>query len=189
MGLKKVTKQAIERQRNNVTVFLDLDDTLCDFSTAAVERGYKDKLESWSALPEWVWSDMDASFWVDLQALDGALDFYRLVSSQFKTLFLTSPSENPTSHQGKAHWIKNNIPGDKPINNLILCPAPHKRFLAGPSRILVDDRPQNLYEWTDHGGHSILHKPREPSPYKETYSKLLYAVAQIDKDLYNPHDY
>ncbi len=66
---------------------------------------------------------------------------------------LSAPSKNPASRLGKRLWVKNNIPGTP----LILASAEKKQNYSGKNKILIDDRTDNISEWTSRGGIGILH--------------------------------
>jgi len=72
---------------------------------------------------------------------------------KYEPTLLSAPSRANESRLGKRLWVKNNIPGTK----LILTSASTKKNYAKGNRILIDDRPDNIYQWREAGGIGILH--------------------------------
>lgn len=62
--------------------------------------------------------------------------------------------------QGKIAWLRAAM-GDKGFENFVVTKAEHKRLLAHPSAVLIDDHPRNCQQWRDAGGVDILFNPVE----------------------------
>ena len=73
-----------------------------------------------------------------------------------------------TSEQGKTEWVQKH--GLDPIETIVVqgdsetSTAQKKAAYANVNEIpniLIDDKPENINDWTSAGGRGILHKPRE----------------------------
>ena len=91
--------------------------------------------------------------------------------------FLTGPIPLSDCFKGKAEWIMDFLPkrGRWALQDLIICPSKDKRFLAGPTRILIDDRISNIKEWEEAGGIGIHHTGN----FDETMAMVKSTVAKL----------
>jgi len=95
-----------------------------------------------------------ASFWDDLDKMPDADDIVRLATSVFgvqNIAILTAPSMSSYCVPGKRRWIKRQFPQFS--DQMIFTGA--KRFLAGPDRVLIDDRSRNIEDFRQAGGTAI----------------------------------
>lgn len=83
---------------------------------------------------------------------DGKLlyDFVKDLPSE-----ILSHATDPACEDGKLTWLKNNDVTIKP--NLVRNRVDKAKY-ANPSAILIDDKPENIQEFTNAGGIGILHK-------------------------------
>lgn len=107
-------------------VFVDLDDTLCDFRRAARarrgDRGSK------------------AGFWLALEPLPGAVEAFAALQTAvgIEPYVASAPSvANPSSYAEKRLWVERHL-GREAAARLILCGD--KSLLRGD--VLIDDRRQ-----------------------------------------------
>ena len=136
-------------------IYCDLDGVLADF-----ERGYKeltgiDLQGEFKPEGEEFWgpiSKAGVGFWAGLKWMPDGQQLWDYIKP-YKPKLLSAPSKEDSSRIGKAVWVKHKIPGTK----LILRYASHKKELASPTSILIDDRIKNIEDWESAGGVGILH--------------------------------
>lgn len=149
---------------NHTTVFFDLDGVLADFDGHLDAHGYR------AADGNAQWDKLDVSWWASMPACVGAKDFFTKVSARAQTRFLTAPTKSVDCFAGKAQWVTTFLPemGPMALMRLIIAPSFDKAFIAGPNRILIDDRQKNIDEWVAAGGIGILHS----GDFAKTWEKL-----------------
>lgn len=143
-------------------LLLDMDGVICEFNDAA----YKVHGGAAPAEPQWgIWDDLGITedefwakighdFWANLpwteegEALLAGIE--RLVPKANVAL-LTSPSFNG-GIDGKWEWVRKHMPDY--THRFI--PTTAKHFVAGPGKILVDDRNENVDRWVERGGLGVL---------------------------------
>jgi 5'(3')-deoxyribonucleotidase len=155
----------------SIKVFLDMDGVIADFVSAAVRvhgkpdpyllpssLGIFDMEKLWGITIEEFWApinDAGASFWSTLEPMKDAFDIAQtaidFAGGPENVCVLTSPSNDPGCIPGKRAWMEMHFPELK--KNMLFGSAKH--FLAGPNRILVDDRDKNLEDFAAHGGRSV----------------------------------
>lgn len=158
---------------SRIDVFFDLDGVLADFAGHAKAHGKFD------AKGQTLWDAIDYQWWTTMPACKGAKDFYDEVKAMKlgKVRFLTAASKSRSSFAGKADWVQTFAPerGRNAMLDIIIAPAHDKDFLAGPRRILIDDRQKNIDAWVAAGGIGILHA----GDFAATREKLQAAVAKL----------
>ncbi|MDD9900149.1 MAG: hypothetical protein OXT65_04150 [Alphaproteobacteria bacterium] len=156
-----------------VLIFLDMDDVLTrwtDYAEKTIGHVPPEKRqEHYHTLGE--------DWWASIPAFDGARDFYDSLSARGPVRFLTGVKLEPGVYSGKARWIMNFIPekGREILRSFMPVSSRDKQLLAGPGRILVDDRVKNIEEWRKAGGIGILHTGN----YAESISKVDDAISQM----------
>lgn len=156
---------------DDIVVFFDLDGVLADFDVHAKAQGKFDE----NGKPKW--DEMDYAWWTTVPPCEGAREFYDEVSARHPTRFLSAPPLSEDALAGKGRWVGDFTGrGKYAINDLILCSGKDKQFLAGPTRILIDDRIANIELWEAAGGIGILHDGN----FENTRVKLDVALAQIE---------
>lgn len=172
-------------------IFLDMDGVIVDFD-AGVRRRYK---ADWWYPTEWkipykklgttfdeFWYQMDnAAFWRDLPWTEDGKRIQALVEP-FKPTILTA-SFLPKASAGKTEWLTREYPDTmKEGQRRVLIANGHeaKASVAGPGKILIDDKNENIDEWEKAGGKGILY-PRpwnrlagNPFPIEYLCSMLMY---------------
>lgn len=157
-------------------VFLDLDGTVVDFITPAMElngvpphisANYPkvgwDVVKACNTLRDQLglppvnvhdfWRNVNSSvFWSGLKPYPGALDFVDWLTSKFDVYISTSPSSSPHSSWGKHAWVYEKLPRLK--RKLFI--GSQKHLLAGRGRLLIDDSDENCNKFQDWGGKSLL---------------------------------
>ena len=156
-------------------VFLDMDGVLVDF-VGGLQRAlglpydaakYPYKHGNYEMFPEAVAATngrhtMDSlikechtiRFWEDLKWERRGSDVLEIVESYSDQVYLTSyPMKDPVAWLGKLRWIERCLP--QYMNKVILMTV-HKRLLANPNAILLDDRDDNVDQFCAAGGHGWL---------------------------------
>jgi 5'(3')-deoxyribonucleotidase len=104
----------------------------------------------WANLPE-----MHARF----KNLPCCVDLYNLCASVAPTYFLTAATAQSGRNSvnvvgGKIHWLKDRFGAG--FSNYIVTERKAKALLAQPGRVLIDDHPKNVAEFTAAGGVGYL---------------------------------
>jgi hypothetical protein len=162
---------ANQNDADEVLIFLDMDGVIANFMKHVDDQNKR------TPEGEIDMAALDFEWWSTIPAFDGARKFYDDLCRQGRVRFLTGPSLHEGAYGGKAKWIKKFVPerGMHILRDLIVCHAKSKFLVAGPGRILVDDKEENIREWEAAGGIGILHT----GDFKETRQKLREAVEQI----------
>lgn len=156
-----------------IDVFFDLDGVLADFAGHARAHGKFD------AQGQTLWDKIDYQWWTTMPACKGAKEFYDDVKAMElgKVKFLTAASKSRSSFAGKADWVQTFAPerGKNAMLDIIIASAYDKELLAGPRRILIDDRQKNIDAWVAAGGIGILHT----GDFAVTREKLQAVIAEL----------
>jgi hypothetical protein len=154
-----------------IHIFIDLDGVIADFDAHARVQGKYDPAGKVK------WDELDYQWWATMPVCAGAKEFYDAAQKLGVVKFLTAPVLSEECFSGKAHWIQNFVPerGKFILLDLIICPSADKGYLAGSSRILVDDRQNNVKDWVEAGGIGIHHN----GDFKETLQKLNDALKTL----------
>jgi hypothetical protein len=105
-------------------------------------------------------------FWAGMPWMPEGEELYSYLK-KYKPTILTSPSRNESSKIGKGVWVKRNMSG---VPLKFGYQAQGKAKFAGPNKILIDDRSDNIAAWKAAGGIGILFKSTEQ--VKNELSKL-----------------
>jgi len=153
---------------------LDLDGVLADVTRGiakvfGVDYPYEWKVKgAWRfseglGIPEPWWLYCDYNFWAYLHKTPEADNIVKLVLNYFDpkeicicTSLPTSDGDFPLSRvgesvAGKIDWLQKHYPGL--ASQFLIGPAKH--FCAGPNKILIDDRDDNVREFIYEGGIAI----------------------------------
>ncbi|WMX14376.1 MULTISPECIES: 5' nucleotidase, NT5C type [unclassified Aureispira] len=109
-------------------VYIDMDNTLCDFETKSnqMKESSKGKL---------FYPQSQYGFFTSLEPLPGAIEAYRTLEKYFEVYILTAPSYlNPLCYTEKRVWVEQHL-GLETTKNLIICKR--KGLLKGD--YLIDD--------------------------------------------------
>jgi 5'(3')-deoxyribonucleotidase len=111
-----------------VTVFVDMDDVMCDFTGARKSSLLKN--------PEIIYPQSQLDYFRQLKPIYGAVEGFNYLLNHFDAYIASAPSiYNPLSYTEKALWIKDHF-GNRGLERLIL--IPQKNLLMGD--YLIDDR-------------------------------------------------
>ena len=140
---------------NSVIIFFDIDGVLGDFDSHAVASN-RMKADGKSVDYE----ALDEDWWAAMPVFSGARELVRAARREAEVRFLTGPIPSPSCYGGKARWVQQAFQPERGrfgLMDLVICPAKDKGMLAGPRRILVDDRAENVAAWRAAGGIGIHH--------------------------------
>ena len=105
-------------------IYVDMDDTLCDFTTPFKTGEFKLK-----------YPQSKVGFFLGLEPLEGAIEGMHTLMTKYDVWILTRPSiKNTNCYTEKAEWIKKYF-GENFLEKLILCP--NKSLVKGD--YLIDD--------------------------------------------------
>jgi hypothetical protein len=102
------------------------------------------------------WSRFDLiDFWANLDLWQGALYFWDKLVEMFgvENIYICTSGLSPSAAAGKTIWVKKNLKGFD-MKKLFI--GYSKYMLAGPDRILIDDRDKNCLDFYEAGGQSVL---------------------------------
>lgn len=116
----------------NKRVFIDMDNTLCDYS------GQFEKMRK--LRPEILYPQSQYGFFANLEPLSGAIEAYKTLEEYYEVYILTAPSyKNPLCYTEKRVWVEKHL-GLETTPNLIICQR--KELLKGD--YLIDDHLYNF---------------------------------------------
>ena len=146
-----------------LTVYIDMDDVLCDYSSKIKEHKQKN--------PDNPFPQSVPGFFRSLEPMDGALAAVEQLrkKSNVEVYILTAPStKNPLSYTEKRLWVEDKF-GYEMTHNLIICS--HKGLLKGD--ILIDDhasgRGQEFFEG------KLIHFGQKENP---NWEKIINALTR-----------
>jgi 5'(3')-deoxyribonucleotidase len=154
-----------------VKLFTDLDGCITAFNKQLeellghpVKEDFKDP-KIWIAI-----NKAGKKFWSTMKWMEDGHELWDAIE-KYEPTILSSPSNHPSSVEGKKEWLKENLP-DVPY---II--EKHKEKYAGKDKILIDDREKNIEKWEKAGGIGILHKDA-----KSTIEKLNKIMDKTKKE-------
>lgn len=113
--------------RKDIIIYVDMDDTLCDFLGEYRKR----KLENDTL----TYPQSIHGFFTNLSPLEDAIESYKLLEKHFDVRILTAPSVmNPSCYTEKRLWVEQHL-GMDACHKMIICPD--KSLLKG--EFLIDD--------------------------------------------------
>jgi hypothetical protein len=140
----------------NYELYVDLDGVLVDFQKGYYELTGLDLQGKYVKFDDKAWTHVDArgpSFWADLEWTNDGLILWNYIR-KYKPKILSSPSRSSSSREGKTIWCNRLKPS---MSELILEPRHKKQLYSGENKILIDDMPSTIKEWTEKGGIGIHH--------------------------------
>ena len=138
-------------------IYVDMDDTICDFTTA--------KLEKWSEEMQYPQSQLD--FFRKLKPIDDAIESLNRLNKIHDVWILTRPTYlNPLCYTEKRLWIEDHLGLDW-CNKLII--SPDKSLLIGD--ILIDDHP-----WPYFQGEQILFRYDFPNQGNGEWNRIVQYI-------------
>jgi hypothetical protein len=174
-------------------IFLDMDGVLVDFNRPALflhgisydiypcSAGW-DIIRACNILrpelnmtPGKFWGKFNQRFWATLPKTNLCDTLIRTVEGYVgaENVALLTSGQWPEAAAGKTEWVRDNLPSYR--ERLIIGTA--KEFLAGPDRLLIDDRDKNVEDFRAAGGSAIL----VPRPWNTKWQKRLPASYVLEQ--------
>lgn len=132
-----------------------------------------------------LWAAVDekgADWWSDLPWTPrGRQLLVACLETGCDVVFVTSPSRDAQSAAGKIGWLAMHVKGQDRLNrphkrNFAICSAKH--MLAGPGKLLIDDRAKNCERFEEHGGTAI----NWPQPWNQDHT-LPESIDALQRDV------
>jgi 5'(3')-deoxyribonucleotidase len=177
-----------------ISVMLDMDgvivDFLAGFCAAAgmnvddIPRGF------WWDIPRCKSGICSRQMWEDLPIMPwgkAVIDAVEQVFGEENVALCTTPlmfgdDYTPGCMDGKLGWIAKHLPSR--YSGRFVFTA-HKHLLAAPGVVLIDDKPQNVSEFQESGGHSYLFPAHTNGRFREVPS---FSVARFTMELLKLRD-
>jgi len=166
--VQELIKDLLEQKNQDYTIYLDIDDTLTNYSER-LKSMIIDDPETGEKRPIKASDTVDnLEFWSSAKWLPGAEEMVDFVKNNFdKVEILSAVPELSKAKQsetgerfynapilGKEDWLKNNIGNIK--TNWVRSGS-QKAAFARPNTILIDDKPENIRAFQKAGGIGILY--------------------------------
>lgn len=135
-------------------IYCDLDGVLTDFIKGYHELTGIDITGSFRSDKKF-WEPINKAgynFWISLEWTKDGKKLWDYIK-KYTPEILSSPSEENDSRIGKHDWVKRELPGTR----VILRSPQNKKEFATPNSILIDDRPENIKNWSKAGGIAIYY--------------------------------
>ena len=159
-------KELIENNQE-YTVYIDVDDTLTDYSNRLKNTIINDPETGTKRLIKSSDTTKNLEFWTNAKWLPGAKEMFDFVKSNFKNIKILSAlpelsieKKKDTGKQfyempiqGKTEWLDKNV---GPIEKIWVKNGKNKASYANPKSILIDDRIDNISSFEKAGGIGIL---------------------------------
>ena len=168
-------KEIAKENNRPYTIFLDVDGVLADFSKHMMQVFHiETDINSKPSRPI-PWDILGYDFYRTLPMIDGAFAAYKHCKRMADTYFLTGITDNPGCASGKMEWLSKFCgKAQSARRRIIMCGSDTKALLAGPKRILIDDRKKSTDAWAENGGIAIWFDIKEGwGPTLETLMKAM----------------
>ena len=166
ISIKELFKEELSK---SYTIYCDMDGVLCDFEgrfehftglspdqyRAEITKKYGEK-KSLDMFWDIINHQVGMRFWRGMHWMPEGKDLWNYIKP-YKPTLLTAPSYHNSSTEGKTAWVEDHISGTP----IIFKPADKKSNLAGPNKILIDDREDTIMSWKAKNGIGILYKNTE----------------------------
>jgi len=169
-------------------IFLDMDGVIVDFDEGIRQRYNVEWYPTEFKLPYKLlgvtfnefWKDMeDSTFWADLPWTEDGKRIQSILEP-FKPTILSAAFTDGTI-AGKLEWLGREYPDTmKAGQRRVLIANGHeaKASIAGPGKILIDDRNSNIDQWTAAGGIGIMY-PRPWNRLAGTPYPIEYLMSSL----------
>ena len=134
-------------------VLTDFEKAYYDLTGIKIKGPYNSGPEFWRPIEE---AGLD--FWQNMPWMPDGKELWNYIK-KYNPKILSSPSRENESRIGKINWVERELGNFQ----VILRSHNHKKDLATPNSILIDDREDNIAGWKEKGGIGILHKNAKDS--------------------------
>lgn len=132
--------------------YLDLDGVFADFNRRVFEISGRWPHQFDKGM--WKFIMADKQFFAKLEFMPDAEHLWEYCK-QYDPTFLTGSPPGERSQNQKREWVATRF---GPEYETIVLPRRDKKLHSGPSKVLIDDHPENVAWWAEKGGHGILFK-------------------------------
>lgn len=178
-----------------IQVLLDQDGIIADFvgqSCVTLKRDYPyttlesmgcweiEKLFGMTARAFWANIDFSEEFWSMMPKTPEADELVALAGNLVgmdNVGIATAAHLTPNVILGKRKWIARNYPQFR--DRVIIGRA--KEFMAGPHRLLIDDKDSNVQKFREAGGHAILVPRHWNSAHADAHAALTRVKWELEK--------
>ena len=160
--MDNTNNQAVQEHKR--TVFCDMDGVIADFekgffNLTGMAIGQLSDQEMWNRIE----AHGKAKFFAELPWMSGGKDLWKYITDNFlQVKILTalgkSDANDKQSSQGKAAWLRHNIPSLQTDDIIYVTNKHQKKKYCKPGDIIIDDTEVVIQEWNQKKGIGILHK-------------------------------
>jgi 5'(3')-deoxyribonucleotidase len=147
--------------RPRLQIFLDLDGVFADFD-ARVKHLTGKHPSQLSRTHLWKMVNSDKRFFAELELIEGCMALWE-ATRDLEPIFLTGAPSSRVFQQQKREWVAR-VFGPEFVVHVV--PKKLKQEFSGPHKVLIDDTPENIEQWTARGGYGILHTGDHASTVK-----------------------
>jgi hypothetical protein len=167
-------------------LFLDMDGVIVDFDAGVRRKYHVDWYPTEWKIPYAKFGTDFKTFWAGLDSgvfwnrLPWTKDGKRIqaIVEPMRPVILTAAAM-PFAVPGKLMWLKREYPAAIKDRRVLICNGhAGKAAVAGPGKILIDDKNENIDEWEKAGGMGILY-PRPWNRNADHPYPLEYLVAML----------
>ena len=136
-------------------LFLDLDGVFADFERR-VQHLSGHKSHELKGLGKGLWKIVmaDKQFFASLEFMPDA-EYLWAYAKQYNPTFLTGAPPGERFQEQKREWVAKKF---GPQYLTIVLPKKDKQLYSGPNKMLIDDTPINVSQWSEKGGLGVLYK-------------------------------
>ena len=149
-----VDLQGISEQEDLPTIYLDMDQVLCNFLKGA-DDAVGGSFATMDSAKRWKILNQTKNFWANLEWMPGGKQLYRFCSRYDPHILSAYAGKDKNSRVGKMKWLTKNT--KVPRGKIHLVVRSKKKDFAKGNNLLIDDYEKNIKEWESAGGQGILH--------------------------------
>ena len=149
-----VDLQGISEQEDLPTIYLDMDQVLCNFLKGA-DDAVGGTFATMDSAKRWKILNQTKNFWANLEWMPGGKQLYRFCSRYDPHILSAYAGKDKNSRVGKMKWLTKN--NKVPRGKIHLVVRSQKKDFAKGNNLLIDDYEKNVKEWESAGGQGILH--------------------------------
>ncbi len=161
----------------NKIIFCDLDGVLADFEQGVVER-FKKKPDQLNPGVMWGVINKSTTFFETLPWMPRGHELWEQIK-QYDPIILTGIPRSTKAEEQKRRWCANELGSDI---HVITCSTKDKPKFCVTNAVLIDDRPDNLNEWTSKKGKFILYDEE----FTDKIVERIHRHMEIDPGLCTP---
>lgn len=159
--------------RPRLQVFLDLDGVFADFD-ARVRRLTGKHPNQLHRSRLWKIVNSDKRFFAELELIEGCMALWE-ATKDLQPVFLTGAPSSKVFQEQKREWVARIFGPEFTVH---VVPKKLKQDYSGPHKVLIDDTPENIEQWTAKGGYGILHTGDHASTVKALQQLLALYLSE-----------